>query len=81
MRAIVLKQKDQVRQRQEGIHAFWGIDSVSAFTRLVRSHADVIVQQDQYTADFCTMYTSFDFNLMISRTLQAAEEAWHYQHQ
>jgi len=78
---IVLKQKDQIRQRQEGIHAFWGIDSVSAFTRLVRSHADVIVQQDQYTADFCTMYTSFDFNLMISRTLQAAEEAWHYHHQ
>ena len=75
---VVLKQKDQVSQRHDVFMLFW-IDSVSTFTRLVRSHADVIVPQDQYTADFCTLYTSFDFELMID--IQAAEEAWHYQHQ
>ena len=76
-----LKEKDQLRQQQEGIKAFWGIDSVFAFTRLVRSHSDLVVQQGQFTADFCTMYTSFSFNDMVSRTMSAVQEAWDFQKQ
>ena len=52
-----------------------------AFTRLVRSHSDLVVQQGQFTADFCTMYTSFSFNDMVSRTMSAVQEAWDFQKQ
>ena len=78
---LVLLEKDQLRQRQEGIRAFWGIDSVFAFTRLVRSHADLVAQQGQFTADFCNMYTSFSFSDMVSRTMHAVQEAWDFQKQ
>ena len=77
----VLKEKDRLRQQREGIRAFWGIDSVFSFTRLVRSHAEVVAQQGQFTADFRTMYTSFNFNDMISRTMYAVQEAWGFQKQ
>jgi len=73
-----LKEKDKERMSNEGIKAFWGIDSISAFTRLARSHADEVVRNGQFTADFCTMYTSFPFTSMISRTLEAVKEAWEY---
>jgi len=75
----VLKEIDQQRMRVEGIRGFWGIDSVNAFTRLVRSHSDLVVAQGQYTADFCTMYTAFEFDHIILRTMVAVEEAWTYQ--
>ena len=77
----VLKEIDQQRLQLEGVKAYWGIDSVNSFTRLVRSHSDLILHQGQYTADFCTMYTSFEFAHIISRTMQAVQEAWGYQRQ
>ncbi len=71
-----LKEIDKIRQSQEGIRAMWGIDSISAFTRLVRTHSDIVLKEGQFTADFCTMYTSFTFEHVIQRTLQAIDEAW-----
>ena len=74
-----LIEKDRERQANEGIHAFWGIDSIGAFTRLVRAHPDVVLNEGQLTADFATMYTSFAFDAMIQRTMEAVEEAWTYE--
>ena len=73
-----LREKDKIRQSEEGIKAFWGIDSVNAFTRMVRANADVVLQNGQETVDFCTMYTSFPFRSMIDRTISAIEEAWDF---
>ena len=39
----VLKEKDMERQQKEGIRAYWGIDSVLAFTLLVRSNSDLVL--------------------------------------
>ena len=74
-----LIEKNRERQANEGIHAFWGIDSIGAFTRLVRAHPDVVLKEGQLTADFATMYTSFAFNAMIQRTMEAVEVAWTYE--
>ena len=74
-----LKEKDKLRQREYGIRAFWGIDSINAFTMLVRTHEDIVLREGQFTADFCTMYTSFPFDLMIERTITAVDEAWEFQ--
>jgi hypothetical protein len=73
-----LREKDQIRQSEEGIKAFWGIDSVNAFTRMVRANADVVLKNGMETVDFCTMYTSFPFRSMIDRTLMAVDEAWDF---
>ena len=73
-----LKDKDKIRQSDEGIKAFWGIDSVNAFTRMVRANADVVLKNGQVTVDFCTMYTSFPFRSMCDRTLSAIDEAWDF---
>ena len=67
-----VKEKDKLRQREEGMRAFWGIDSISAFTMLVRAHA-------QFTADFCTMCTSFPFDHEIEWTITNVDEAWNFQ--
>ena len=66
-----LKEKDKLRQREEGIRAFWGIDSINTFTMLVHTHEDIVLREGQFTADFCTMYTSFPLDLMIERTIMA----------
>ena len=68
-----------MRQSEEGIRAFWGIDSINAFTRLVRTHQDIVLREGQFTADFTTMYTSFPFANMMERTMQAIDEAWEFQ--
>ena len=73
-----LREKDKIRQSEEGIKAFWGIDSVNAFTRMVRAHPDVVLANGQETVDFCTMYTSFPFRSMTDRTLYAVDEAWDF---
>ena len=73
-----LSEKDKERQLREGVKAYWGIDSVSAFTRMVRTHSDDILKSGQLTADFCTMYTSFPFSIMLRNTVEAIEEAWEY---
>ena len=71
-----LREKDESRQRLEGIKCFWGIDSISTFTQLARTHTDNILTHGQITADFTTMYTAFTFDAIISRTIAAASEAW-----
>ena len=75
-----LKEKDTQRQVNEGIKAFWGIDSINAFTRLVRTNPDAVLQHGQTTADFCTMYTAFPFDTMIGRTMESVNEAFEFQH-
>ena len=62
----------------EGIKAFWGIDSINAFTRMVRANADVVLENGQETVDFCTMYIWFPFRSMIDRTIEAVDEAWDF---
>ena len=72
-----LKEKDKLRQRKEGIRAFWGIDSINAFTMLVRTHEYIVLREGQFTADFCTMYV-----LPVrpnDRTIMAVDEAWEFQ--
>ena len=73
-----LREKDNIRLSEEGIKAFWGIDSVNAFTRMVRAHSDIVLANGQETVDFCTMYTSFPFKAMIERTIYAIDEAWDF---
>ena len=73
-----LKEKDELHQREEGIRAFWGID-ISTSTMVVRTHEDIVLREGQFTADFCIMYTSFPFDLMIERTIMAVDEAWAFQ--
>ena len=73
-----LREKDKIRLSEEGIKAFWGIDSVNAFTRMVRAHSDIVLANGQETVDFCTMYTSFPFKAMIERTIYAIDEAWDF---
>jgi hypothetical protein len=78
-----LKDKDKLRQADEGIKAYWGIDSISAFTRLVRTNPEAVLQHGQLTADFVTMYTAFPFGTMIARTMESVTEAfefWQQQH-
>ena len=75
----VLKDKDVKRQADEGIKAFWGIDSIAAFTRMIRARPDAVLQHGQMTADFCTMYTSFPFASMIERTMISVAEAFQQQ--
>ena len=76
-----LLEADLERQQSQGVRAFWGIDSVESFTRLVRSNVATVLQHLQFTADFATMYTSFPFSLMVSRAVTAIEEAWLYHQQ
>ena len=73
-----LKEKDERRQQEEGVKAFWGIDSVEAFVRMVRSSAPDYLRGGLETVDFTTMYTSFSFDSIISRTLESAREAWEF---
>jgi len=74
----VLKEKDEIRQQTEGIKAFWGIDSVESFVRMVRSHSREILAGGLSTADFTTMYTAFTFDAIVSRTMESAREAWEF---
>ena len=46
---------------------------------LVRTHDDNVLREGQFTADFCAMYTSFPFDLMIKRAIMAVDEAWEFQ--
>ena len=71
-----LREKDEIRQLREGIKAFWGIDSVESFVRMVRTHSTDILAGGLETADFTTMYTAFTFDAIIDRTMQSAQEAW-----
>ena len=76
-----LLDKDKLRQANEGVKAFWGIDSIRAFTAMVRTNPDVILEHGQITADFCTMYTAFPFNTMINRTMESIGEAFTFEHE
>ena len=67
-----------ISEVREGINAFWGIDGVNAFTRMVRAHSDIVLANEQETVDFCTMYTSCPFKAMIERTIYAIDEAWDF---
>ena len=71
-----LKEKDELRQQREGLKAFWGIDSVESFVRMVRTHSKDILAGGLETADFTTMYTAFTFDAIIERTMLSATEAW-----
>ena len=71
-----LREKDKLRQASEGVKALWGIDSIRAFTAMVRTNPGVILQHGQTTADFCTMYTAFPFGTMIGRTMESIGEAF-----
>jgi len=74
-----LLEKDRLREVQEGIKAFWGIGSISAFARLVRTNPEAVLQHGQKTADFCTMYTAFPFDVMIGRTMESVTEAFDFE--
>ena len=74
-----LLEKDKLRQVNEGVKAFWGIDSTRAFPAMVRTNPDAILEHGQMTADFCTMYTAFPFNTMISRTMESIGEAFAFE--
>ena len=69
-------EKDKLRQARDGVETFWGFDSMRAFTAMVRTNSDVILQHRQTTADFCTMYTAFPFGAMIGRTMESVGEAF-----
>ena len=71
-----LIEKDEDRQQRTGVKCFWGIDSVSAFTQLVRTHTSEIATQGQTAADFTNMYTSFPHDLIVARIRESASEAW-----
>ena len=71
-----LREKDEERQQKEGIKAFWGIDSVESFVRMIRTHTPDILGGGLETADFTTMYTAFTFDTIINRTMLSAQEAW-----
>ena len=73
-----LKEEDEVCQEKEGIKAYWGIDSVTAFTQLVRTHTKEVLQHGMVTADFNTMYTSFSFKDIKDRTGASLDFAWAY---
>ena len=70
-----LKEVDKDRQASEGIKAFWGIDSIQAFTVMVRTNPTTILENGQQTADFTTMYTSFPFEVIIERVVCSLSEA------
>ena len=45
-----LKEKDTLRQIHEGVKAYWGIDSIRAFTAMARTNPDAILRHGQITA-------------------------------
>ena len=54
----------------------WGIDTVSTFTQLVRTHTKEVASHGQIAADFTNMYTSFPHDLIVARIRDSAQEAW-----
>ena len=74
-----LKAKDQEESRRTGRRRWWVVESPEDFTRFVRVNAAAVVDQDMMTADFTTMYTAFDQQLMVARILQALREAQQYE--
>ena len=69
-------EKDKLRQASEGVKTFWGIDSIRAFTAMVRTTPEVILQHGQTTADFCSIKTAFHFGAMIGRTMESVGEVF-----
>ena len=69
-------EKDKLRQASEGVKTFWGIDSIRAFTAMVRTNPEVILQHGQTTADFCSIKTAFHFGAMIGRTMESVGESF-----
>ena len=64
---------------EDGIKAFWGIESVGAFTRMVRTSKEEVQTHGQKTADFCTMYTSLPFATIINNVKDSIQEAYEHE--
>ena len=74
-----LRELDETRHAETGLKCFWGIDSVNAFTRMVRANADMVVRHGLSTYDFTTMYTSFSQATLIRNAMVSLTEAFEYE--
>ena len=62
-------EEDKLRQREEGIRAFWGIHSISAFTMLVHTHGDIVLRERN-------PFIEVDGESLFQLTLTPKEWSW-----
>ena len=74
-----LKELDIKRQQEGGPRCFWSIDSINEFSRLARTHADLLVKEGMATFDFTTMYTAFPQETLLSNVMASIEEAHQFE--
>ena len=70
-----LKEKDLDYQERTGRRRYWVVESPEEFARLARVNASIITQHPMATADFTSMYTCFNQVTMVTRIINALEEA------